>query len=73
MQCFNIKEWKLLELQIIQTRHPLSNLQKKCLSSRPPKWIKNSWNVHKIRGAYFQCMNNHCTKFEYKGMKVQHP
>ena len=24
MQCLNIKEWKLIELQITQTSHPLS-------------------------------------------------
>ena len=33
MQTLNIKEWKLLVLQITQTRHPLSILQKKSLSS----------------------------------------
>ena len=27
-------------------------------------------NVHKVRGAHLQCMNNHYAKFEYKGMKT---
>ena len=27
-------------------------------------------NVHKIEGAYLQCVNNHYAKFEYKGMKT---
>ena len=26
--------------------------------------------MHKIRGAQLQCKNNHCAKFEYKGMKT---
>ena len=26
-------------------------------------------NVHIIRGAHLQCVNNHSAKFEYKGMK----
>ena len=39
--------------------------QKKCLSSTPPKM-----SVHKIGGAYLQCVNNHYIKFEYKGMKT---
>ena len=124
MQSLNIKEWKLLELPITQTRHPPSILQKKmfkfqkwknhemynkirgahlhcmnnhyafkgkktvavtdytnqtppthfrwkkCLSSTPVKLWKYLSNVHKIRGAHFQCMNNHHAKFEYKEMKV---
>ena len=44
MQNFKIKEWKLLELQITQTRNDLSiSNEKKCLSSRPPK---NEQNIH---------------------------
>ena len=27
-------------------------------------------NVHKIKGAHFQCVNNHYAKFEYKGMNT---
>ena len=27
-------------------------------------------NVHKIEGAYLQCVNNHYAKFEYKGTKT---
>ena len=34
-----------------------------------PKNNKVLINVHKIRDAHFQCMNNHYAKFEYKGMK----
>ena len=26
-------------------------------------------NVHKIKGAHRQCVNNHYAKFAYKGMK----
>ena len=31
---------------------------------------KNLWNMHKIGGAHLQCVNNHCEKFEYKGMNT---
>ena len=31
---------------------------------------KKSWNVYKIKGGQLQCMNNHCAKFECKGMKT---
>ena len=31
---------------------------------------KKSGNVYKIEGAQLQCMNNHCAKFEYIGMKT---
>ena len=31
---------------------------------------KNTRNVYRIGGAYLQCMNNHYTKFQYKGMKI---
>ena len=27
------------------------------------------YNVHEIEGVHFQCVNNHYTKFEHKGMK----
>ena len=26
--------------------------------------------MHKIEGAHLQCVNNHCAKFEYKGMRI---
>ena len=26
--------------------------------------------MHKIGGARFQCVNNHCPKFDYKGMNT---
>ena len=52
MQSLNIKEQKLLKLQITQTRHSLNILQTKCLSSRPDKMKKKSGNVHKIIGAH---------------------
>ena len=31
---------------------------------------KYSRNVHKIRGAHFQCANIHYTKFGYKGTNI---
>ena len=37
----------------------------KCLSSTPVKIRIYSSNVHKLRGAYFQCVNIHYVKFEY--------
>ena len=40
---------------------------KKCLSLTPIKVREKIRNVHKIRGAHFQCMNNYYTKFECKG------
>ena len=27
-------------------------------------------NVHKIKGAHFQCLTNHYAKFKYLGMKT---
>ena len=67
MQSLNIKEWKLLELQITQTRNPLSILRS---SSRPQNEKKKSWNVYKIWGAHLQCVNNYYAKFEYKRKKT---
>ena len=42
----------------------------KCLSSTPRKNEKIFINVHKLVGVHLQCVNNHYTKFEYKGMKT---
>ena len=71
MQSLNIKEQKLLELQITQTRHPLNSLDgKNVYAQHPSKMRKYSWNVHKIGGAYLQCVNNHYAKFGYKEIKT---
>ena len=78
MQSLNIKELKLLELQITQTRYPLIILQKKIVVKDPQKMRKKIMkcvkiyfsNVHKIGGAHLQYVNNHYTKFKYKGMKT---
>ena len=71
MQNLNIKEWKLLQLQITQTRHHLSILNRKNVYVQDTeKWKQYSWNVHKKEGAYLQCMNNHYAKFEYKWMNT---
>ena len=43
---------------------------KKCLSSTPVKNEKKIMKRHKIGGAHLQCVNNHCAKFEYKGMNT---
>ena len=59
-----------MELQITQTRHPLSILEKKMFKFKTPKNEKKSWNVYRIGGAHLKCMNNHYAKFEYKGMKT---
>ena len=53
-------------LQFTQTRHPFSILQKKFKTAKNEK----KTHVYKIGGAQLQCMNNHCAKFEYKGMKT---
>ena len=66
IQSLNIKEWKLLELPITQTRNHLSISIEKMSKFKTPK--KYSWNLHKIGGALLQCVNNHNAKFEYKGM-----
>ena len=52
IQSLNIKELKLLELQITQKRHPLSI---KWLSSTALKIRKYLLNVHKMKGAHLQC------------------
>ena len=66
MQSLNIKEWKLLELQIIQTRNHLSISNKKMSKFNTRQKSGKKWNVHKIEGAHLQCVNNHYAKFEYK-------
>ena len=53
IQSVNITKWKLLELQITQTRHPEHFGWKTCLSST----ALNS--LHKKGEAQIQCMNNH--------------
>ena len=47
-----------------------SRAAKKCLGSIPVKMRKFLSNVPKIGGAHLQCVNNHYTKFEYKGIKT---
>ena len=70
MQNLIIKEEKLLELHITQTRHPLSiSGEKNVLVQHPSKLRKYLSNVQ-IWGAKFQCMNTHYVKFEYKGMNT---
>ena len=49
MQSLNIKEWKLLELQITQTRHHLSILQKNISKFKTPK---NENKNHKMCTKY---------------------
>ena len=49
MQSLNIKEWKLLELQITQTWHPLSILDGKMSNFTTPQNEKKVENVHKIQ------------------------
>ena len=61
----NMKDLKLLESQITQTRHPLVFQMDKISSSTGVKIRKYLSNVHKIEGAHVQCMNNHYAKFEY--------
>ena len=63
-------EKKLLEVQITQTRHPQSILQKTILSSRPQKGKKIFMKVYYVRGAHLQCVNNHYAKYENKRMKI---
>ena len=67
---YNIKEWKALELQITQARHPLSTSGGKMSMFKSPKIRKYLSNVHIIKAAHVQCMSNHSAKFEYKGMKT---
>ena len=59
-----------MELQITQTRHPLSSSGGKILSSTALKIRKYLSNMHYIGGAHAQCMNSHYAKIEYKGMKT---
>ena len=65
MQSLNNKEWILLDLQITQTRHPLSISDgKNVLVQHPSEMRKKLRNVHKIGGANLQYVNNHYAKFE---------
>ena len=65
IQSLNLKEWKLLELHITQTRSHLSISNEKCLSSRLPQ--KKNKNIPEMC-IHLQCVKNHYGKFEYKGM-----
>ena len=70
MQSFHIEEWKLLELQITQTIHPKPfPSEKNSKFNTRQKLRKYLSNLHKIRAAHLQCVDNHYAKFEYKGMK----
>ena len=61
----------MLELQITQTRHPLSISEGKNIQvQHQSKMGKYLLNVHKLGGAHLQCVNNHYAKFEYKGMNT---
>ena len=59
MQSLNIKVWILLELQITQTRHPLSISDGKNVKVQHPSKMRNLSN-----GAHLQPVNNHYAKFE---------
>ena len=69
MRSLNIKERKLLELQIAQNQTPSKHFEQKKVQDSQ-KWKKYLWNVHKIEGAHLQFVNNHYAKFEYKGMNT---
>ena len=56
MQSLNIKELKLLELQITQTRHPLCISNGKMSKFNLRKNVKYLSNVHKTGGAHVQCV-----------------
>ena len=60
-----------MELQITQTRHPLSISEGKHVKVQRPSKIENYLlNVHEIGGAHLQCVSNHYAKFEYKVMNT---
>ena len=72
-QCakFEYKEMKTVGVKDYTNQTPPRHLGwKKCLSSTPVKMWKYLSNVHKIKGAHLQCVNNHYAKFEYKEMKT---
>ena len=64
-QSLNIKKCKLFELQITQSKHPLSISDGKMSKFNTPQYEKLS-DVHKIKGAHLRSVNNHYTKYEYK-------
>ena len=70
MQSLNIKESKLLELQITQTRHPLHISNGKMSKFNFRKNVTYLSNVHKTGGAHLQCVNNHYAKFDNNRMKT---
>ena len=62
---FEYKGMKILELQITQTRPPLSILDRLMSEFNTNQNLgKKSWNVHNKRGAHLQYENFHYTKFE---------
>ena len=70
MQSLNVKEWKLFELQITQTWHPLHISDGKMSKFNTHKKCENIYQMHKIEGAHPKCVDNHYAKFEYKGIKT---
>ena len=69
---FENKEMKTVGVTDYTNRAPSKHFTgEKKLSSRPQKRKKQDqtllWTC--VAGEYLQCVNNHCAKFEYKGIK----
>ena len=57
MKCLNIKGMIFLELQITQTRHPLSISDGKNVKANTPQNKKISMKCAQNQGAHLQCVN----------------
>ena len=69
MQSLNIKEWKLFELQITQTRNHLSISNEKMSKFKAPqKWKKIFMKCSKNRRCTSSMCGQSSAKFEYKRM-----
>ena len=78
LQCVNNKNAKFesegLKTAVVTdytNQKPLQHFRRKKLAKvKQLSKIRNISNMHEIGGAHLQCMNNHYSKFEYKGMKT---
>ena len=64
IQSLNIKEWKLLQLQITQARHPWAFQMEKMSKYNSPKNKEMFIKFAQKGEAHVQCINNYYAKIE---------
>ena len=66
---FEYKDMNTVEDSYYTNQTPQAFRVEKMSQFKTLKMRKYLSNVHKIKGAHRQCVNNHYAKFEYKGIK----